>query len=74
MGVILGFEVDSSMIIDGNKVYRGLPLTFLNEVLYMEGTDLKEVKRALRNYDVPFAFYDYKTEKVHSGERSLTII
>jgi len=69
-GVILGFEVDSSMLIDGNKVYRSVPLTHLNRVLYLEGTDLSFAREALRDYDVPYAFYDYKTEKIHSGERS----
>jgi len=74
LGVILGFDVPASMIINGLQIHRRLSLDFLNRALYLEKTDLGSVNEALRNYDVAYAFYDYKTGKIHSGERSLVVI
>jgi len=74
LSVILGFDVPSSMIINGLMIYRSLPLGFLNTALYLENTNLVLVKEALRNYDVPYAFYDYKTGKIYPGERSLVSV
>ena len=72
-GVILGFDIDPSILIERCKIFRSLPLTPLNSILYTEQTNLEEAGRIMHSYTVPHLFYDQTSDKIISLEERQAI-
>ena len=64
-GIILGFDIYPSMIMAKyHYVWRRLPLDFLNKVIFLDGTDKKEVMRLIDPFSVPYGLYDPRKNKL----------